>query len=134
MGRLEGKVAIITGAARGIGAAAARLFAGEGASLMLADVLTEPLREVAEDIGDRAAYSVTDVVDEASVRKLVEDTVARCGRIDVALLNAGIEGQVKPIGEYGTRIRPSTGCWGTRRKRSLAPRALSCCIRKIATR
>jgi 3alpha(or 20beta)-hydroxysteroid dehydrogenase len=104
MGRLDGKVVIITGAARGIGAAAARLFAGEGASLMLADVLTEPLRDVAEDIGDRAAYSVTDVADEASVRELVEQTVSRFGRIDVALLNAGIEGQVKPIGEYPTEI------------------------------
>ena len=104
MGRLEGKVAIITGAARGIGAAAARLFAGEGASLMLADVLAERLREVAEDIGDRAVYSVTDVADEASVRKLVEDTLTRFGRIDAALLNAGIEGQVKPIGDYPTEI------------------------------
>jgi len=104
MGRLEGKVAIITGAARGIGAAAARLFAGEGASLMLADVLAERLREVAEEIGDRAVYSVTDVADEASVRKLVEDTLTRFGRIDAALLNAGIEGQVKPIGDYPTEI------------------------------
>ncbi len=104
MGRLKGKVALITGAARGIGAAAARLFADEGASLMLADVLAMPLREVAEDIGDRAAHSVSDVADEASVRKLVEDTVARFGHIDVALLNAGIEGQVKPIGEYPTEV------------------------------
>jgi NAD(P)-dependent dehydrogenase (short-subunit alcohol dehydrogenase family) len=104
MGRLEGKVAIITGAARGIGAAAAQLFADEGASLMLADVLTQPLREVAEGIGVCAAYSVTDVADEASVRQLVDDTVARFGRVDVALLNAGIEGQVKPIGEYPTEI------------------------------
>ena len=89
MGRLEGKVAIITGAARGIGAAAAQLFADEWALLMLADVLTQPLREVAEGIGGRAAYSVTDVADEASVRQLVDDT---------------IEGQVKPIGEYPTEI------------------------------
>jgi len=47
---------------------------------------------------------VTDVVDEASVRQLVDDTVARFGRVDVALLNAGIEGHVKPIGEYPTEI------------------------------
>ena len=68
MGKLEGKVAIITGAARGIGAAAARLFAEEGALLMLADVLAEPLQKLAGQIGDRAAVSVTDVSDEAAVR------------------------------------------------------------------
>lgn len=100
MGRLEGKVAIITGAARGIGAAAARLFAEEGASLMLADVLAGPLAALATEIGPRAAACPTDVTDEPAVRKLVDDTVARFGRLDVALLNAGIEGKVAPIGDY----------------------------------
>ena len=100
MGKLEGKVAIITGAARGIGAAAARLFAQEGAFLMLADVLAEPLQKLAAQIGDRAAASVIDVSDEAAVKKLVDDTIGRYGRVDVALLNAGIQGEVKPIGEY----------------------------------
>jgi len=104
MGKLEGKVAIITGAARGIGAAAARLFADEGASLMLADVLAEPLQALAGQIGDRAAFSLTDVTDEASVEKLVDDTLARYGRVDAALLNAGIEGQVKPLGEYPAEV------------------------------
>jgi NAD(P)-dependent dehydrogenase (short-subunit alcohol dehydrogenase family) len=100
VGKLEGKVAIITGAARGIGAAAARLFAEQGALLMLADVLAEPLQKLAVQIGDRAAVHVTDVSDEAEVKKLVHDTVARYGHVDVALLNAGIQGEVKPIGEY----------------------------------
>jgi NAD(P)-dependent dehydrogenase (short-subunit alcohol dehydrogenase family) len=100
MGKLEGKVAIITGAARGIGAAAARLFAVEGALLMLADVLAEPLHKLAGQIGDRAAVSLTDVSDEAAVKKLVDDTIGRYGHVDVALLNAGIQGEVKPIGEY----------------------------------
>lgn len=104
MGKLDGKVVIITGAARGIGAAAARLFADEGAKLMLADLLAEPLRILAREIGDRAAFCVTDVADETSVRKLVDDTVARYGRVDAALLNAGIEGQAKPIGEYPAEI------------------------------
>lgn len=99
MRKLEGKVAIITGAARGIGAAAARLFAAEGASLMLADVLEQPLATLAEELRG-SAKSLTDVTDEAAVRKLVADTVARFGRVDVALLNAGIEGVAKPIGEY----------------------------------
>jgi NAD(P)-dependent dehydrogenase (short-subunit alcohol dehydrogenase family) len=100
MGKLEGKVTIITGAARGIGAAAALLFADEGATLMLADVLAQPRQALAAQIGARAAFSLTDVTDEASVKKLVDDTLARHGRVDAALLNAGIEGQVKPISEY----------------------------------
>jgi len=100
MGRLEGKTAIITGAARGIGAAAARLFAREGAFLMLADVLAEPLQMLAAQIGDRAAFSTTDVSDEGAVKKLVDATIDRYGRVDIAILNAGIQGEVKPIGEY----------------------------------
>ncbi len=104
MPRLEGKVAIITGAARGIGAAAARLFAEEGARLMLADVLVEALQVLASQIGDRAAICPTDVTDEAAVKKLVDETVARFGKVDIALLNAGIEGQVRPIAEYPSEI------------------------------
>ena len=100
MGRLDGKVAIITGAARGIGAAAARIFVEEGARTMLADVLAEPLAAVAGPLGDKAAVSVTDVTSEAAVKKLVADTLARFGRLDIAILNAGIEGQVAPIEDY----------------------------------
>ncbi|MCA8927882.1 MAG: SDR family oxidoreductase [Alphaproteobacteria bacterium] len=100
MPKLDGKVAIITGAARGIGAAAARLFAAEGAQLMLADVLEGPLQEVANEIGDRAAICPTDVTDEASVKALVDQTVARYGKVDIALLNAGIEGKLDRIQDY----------------------------------
>ncbi len=100
MARLDGKVAIITGAARGIGAAAARLFAAEGASVMLADVLAEPLQKVATEIGAKAAVCPTDVTDEAAVKKLVDETVARFGKVDVALLNAGIEGTMTSIVDY----------------------------------
>jgi NAD(P)-dependent dehydrogenase (short-subunit alcohol dehydrogenase family) len=100
MARLDGKVAIITGAARGIGAAAARLFAAEGASVMLADVLAEPLQAVASEIGTKAAVCPTDVTDEAAVKKLVDDTVARFGKVDIALLNAGIEGTMTSIVDY----------------------------------
>jgi NAD(P)-dependent dehydrogenase (short-subunit alcohol dehydrogenase family) len=100
MGRMDGKVAIITGAARGIGAAAARLIAAEGAKLMLADVLIEPLCEVAREIGASAATCATDVASEAAVKKLVDETVKRWGRVDAALLNAGIEGHVGPIEDY----------------------------------
>ncbi len=100
MARLDGKVAIITGAARGIGAAAARLFAAEGASVMLADVLADPLQAVASEIGAKAAICPTDVTDEAAVKKLVDETVKRFGKVDVALLNAGIEGTMTSIVDY----------------------------------
>ena len=56
MSKLNGKTVIITGAARGIGAAAARLFAAEGAKLMLADVLAEPLAALAKEIGAAARH------------------------------------------------------------------------------
>lgn len=100
MGRMDGKVAIVTGAARGIGAAAARLLAAEGAKVMLADVLAEPLAEVARDIGAGAATCPTDVTDEDAVRRLVDETIVRWGRVDAALLNAGIEGKVGRIEDY----------------------------------
>lgn len=104
MARLDGKVAMITGAARGIGAAAARLFAAEGAKVMLADVLAEPLAKLAGEIGASAATCPTDVTDEAAVKKLVSATVERFGKVDVALLNAGIEGLVKPFEDYPTEM------------------------------
>jgi NAD(P)-dependent dehydrogenase (short-subunit alcohol dehydrogenase family) len=94
MGRLEGKTVLITGAARGIGAAAARLFVAEGARLMLADVREEPLQALSEELGEAvAAFRTVDVTDEAAVARLVEDAVRHYGRLDVALLNAGISGQ-----------------------------------------
>ena len=104
MGRMDGKVAIITGAARGIGAAAARIFAAEGARLMLADVLEEPLSALAKEIGANAATCPTDVTDEAAVQRLVEATVTRWGQVDAALLNAGIEGEVGPIEDYSAEM------------------------------
>jgi NAD(P)-dependent dehydrogenase (short-subunit alcohol dehydrogenase family) len=100
MGRMDGKVAIITGAARGIGAAAARLIAAEGGKLVLADVLVEPLAAVASEIGASAATCATDVTDEAAVKTLVDETVRRWGKVDAALLNAGIAGDVGPIEDY----------------------------------
>ncbi len=100
MGKLDGKVAIITGAARGIGAAAARLFAAEGANLMLADLLAEPLKALAADIGPSAVACPTDIADATQVENLVAETVSRFGRLDVALLNAGIEGDLAPIVDY----------------------------------
>jgi meso-butanediol dehydrogenase/(S,S)-butanediol dehydrogenase/diacetyl reductase len=86
--RLEGKVAVITGAASGIGAATARRFAAEGARLVLADVNEEGGRKVAE--GVRAAFRPTDVTDAAAVDALMQHAVALHGRLDVVFNNAGI--------------------------------------------
>ena len=88
-GNLEGKVALITGAARGMGAAAARLFVAEGAQVVLADVLPE-VKEVAQELGDAALAVTLDVTDEAAWRDAVTAGEERFGKIDVLVNNAGI--------------------------------------------
>lgn len=97
MARLRGKIAVITGAASGIGAAAARMFAKEGAQLMLADLAAGPLEALAGDIGAEAC--VTDISNEEAVAALVARTVDKFGRLNIAVLNAGIAGDRKPLVE-----------------------------------
>lgn len=89
---LTGKVAIITGASRGIGAAAVRTFAVAGATVVLAARDEHALAAVAEDIsasGGQALAVPTDVGDPASVERLVAQTLDACGRLDAAFNNAG---------------------------------------------
>lgn len=88
MGRLEGKTAIITGAARGQGESEARLFAREGASVILTDVLDEPGEKVAADIG--GSYVHLDVRDERNWQSVVAAAVAQHGQVDILVNNAGI--------------------------------------------
>jgi 3alpha(or 20beta)-hydroxysteroid dehydrogenase len=88
-GRLDGKVALITGAARGMGAAAARLFVVEGAKVVLGDVLPE-VKEVAQELGDAALAVTLDVTDEAAWRDAIAAGEERFGKIDVLVNNAGI--------------------------------------------
>ncbi len=88
-GRLDGKVAIITGAARGQGAAEARLFAAEGARVVLADVLDDEGRAVAESIGDAASYVHLDVSSEADWAAAIAAAEA-VGPLNVLVNNAGI--------------------------------------------
>ncbi|MFC5950418.1 SDR family NAD(P)-dependent oxidoreductase [Pseudonocardia lutea] len=87
-GRLEGKVALVTGAAQGHGLAEARAFAAEGAIVVLADVAVEAGAAAAADIGGTAEFAALDVSDEAAWRSVVDGIVARHGRLDVLLNNA----------------------------------------------
>lgn len=94
-GRLVGRVAIITGAASGIGAASARLFATEGARLVLADVDAEAVARVARAIeqdGGEAVAVRTDVADDGEVAAMVATALERYGRLDVLFANAGVSG------------------------------------------
>jgi NAD(P)-dependent dehydrogenase (short-subunit alcohol dehydrogenase family) len=98
---LEGKVAVVTGAGSGIGAAIARLFADEGAKVVLGDIAdgaTSLSNELA-DAGLEVAFQRVDVVDEISVAALVRNTVTRFGRLDILVANAGIPERKSPIHE-----------------------------------
>jgi 3alpha(or 20beta)-hydroxysteroid dehydrogenase len=90
MGRLEGKVALITGAARGQGADEARLFASEGASVVITDVLDDEGKQTAADIGAAATFHHHDVTSEAEWTGIVEAVLAEHGQLDVLVNNAGI--------------------------------------------
>jgi 3(or 17)beta-hydroxysteroid dehydrogenase len=89
-GRVEGKVAIVTGAASGIGAATSRRLASEGARVLLCDVNEEGLAKLAAELGDPAEALTLDVVDEARWREVVAHARERLGRLDVLVNNAGI--------------------------------------------
>jgi NAD(P)-dependent dehydrogenase (short-subunit alcohol dehydrogenase family) len=89
MGRLDGKVCVITGAGGGMGRDAAILFTEEGAKVCAADVNLEAAEETVEQCGDAFAHQV-DVADEASVKAMIDATAAHYGGIDVLYNNAGI--------------------------------------------
>jgi 3alpha(or 20beta)-hydroxysteroid dehydrogenase len=90
MARLDGKVAIVTGAARGIGAAVARRFAREGARVVLGDVLEEAGREVATELAGAAEFVHLDVTRERHWEDAVKAVLARFGRLDALVNNAGV--------------------------------------------
>jgi 3-oxoacyl-[acyl-carrier protein] reductase len=89
--RLDGTVALVTGAASGIGRAIALRFAAEGAELMLADRDDAGLAETAASIDRAVTTGVLDLTDREAVDRLVDDTVARFGRLDVLSHNAGVD-------------------------------------------
>ncbi len=103
----EGKVALVTGAAGGIGRASARLFARHGARVAVADLNRTGAEETAELIGAAGGEAVAvevDVADAASVQAMVRTTVDAFGRLDVAHNNAGIKGADLPVDEMPDEV------------------------------
>ncbi len=87
-GRLQDRVAVVTGAASGIGLATVRRFAAEGAQVVCVDIDAEAGRSAAEEVD--GSFVAADVADEAAVRALFDGVVERYGRVDIAFNNAGI--------------------------------------------
>nr|GEX82923.1 (-)-isopiperitenol/(-)-carveol dehydrogenase, mitochondrial-like [Tanacetum cinerariifolium] len=105
MNKIEGKVAIITGGASGIGEATARLFARHGArAVVIADVQDELGKNVSLSIGSKGCtYFHCDITDEAQVISLLNSTIAIYGQLDIMFSNAGIITS-KQLGQYGIRV------------------------------
>ena len=97
MPKLNGKVAIVTGATGGIGAATAELFVQEGARVLLVDLKPGPLQALSQRLGENAAYCAADVSSPTDAEKYVGEAVQRFGGVDVLFANAGIEGAVKAL-------------------------------------
>lgn len=101
MGRLDDKVAIITGGAGGIGLQAGRLFAQEGAKVLLVDLHENALKEAVQTIGsDTVRYCAADVTQPDQTQQYIQAAVEQFGGVDILLANAGIEGEVQPITDY----------------------------------
>ena len=90
MSRLEGKVALVTGAARGTGEATARWMVDEGACVALADVADDAGEAVAKELGEAAIYLHLDVTSESDWQRAVEAVAGRFGPLNVLVNNAGV--------------------------------------------
>lgn len=101
MSRLKGKVAIITGAAGGIGAAAAKRFIAEGAKVVMVDLSEKDLKKAARRLDPkRVELCAADVTQVADTKRYIAAAVKRFGGVDILLANAGIEGRVAKITDY----------------------------------
>src|SRR5436190_10121206 len=98
-GRYEGKVAVITGAASGLGEAGARLVVAEGGKVVIADYSSQRGQQVAGDLGDSAIFVKCDVTREADCAAAFDAAIDTWGRCDGAWANAGIVGLAGPIAE-----------------------------------
>jgi 3-oxoacyl-[acyl-carrier protein] reductase len=108
--RFKGKVALITGSARGIGYSTAQLFAEEGANVVICDMSPEAADEAAssisKDYGVKAVPLACDVSDEAQVEAMVEQAIAQCGGVDILVNNAGVT-------RDNLLFKMTTGDWDT---------------------
>ena len=98
-GRLENKVAVITGGASGIGEGTVRRFIAEGAKCVIADIQNDLAEELAGELGENAAAFCVDVAEETQVEEAVKFAVSEFGSLDIMFNNAGILGSVGPISE-----------------------------------
>lgn len=98
MGRLDGKVAVITGGASGIGAGTVRRFVEEGAKVLIADLDAERGPALAAELGDATAFLQTDVSQEEQVAAMIAEATDRWGRLDCLYNNAGFGGALGPVG------------------------------------
>jgi 3(or 17)beta-hydroxysteroid dehydrogenase len=90
MGRVDSKVAIITGGSQGLGEASARALYNEGASVVIADINIVLGQALAAELGDRALFVELDVTSESAWQKVIATTLAQWGRLDILVNNAGI--------------------------------------------
>src|SRR6476659_8789853 len=95
-GRLDGKIAMITGGASGLGLAACRLFVNEGARVLVADIRDEAGQGLVSELGDRVSFRRCDVRDEANIQASVAQAVDQFGGLDVTYHSAGA------VGDRGT--------------------------------
>ncbi|MEE4301291.1 MAG: glucose 1-dehydrogenase [Pseudomonadales bacterium] len=102
MGRLDGKIAVITGAASGMGAATVKRFVAEGARVVAADLQTEKGEALARELGDAVAFVTTNVAVEADVKAMIDLAVERFGGLDCLFNNAGFGGVAGLVDETDT--------------------------------
>jgi 3alpha(or 20beta)-hydroxysteroid dehydrogenase len=100
MGKLDGKVAIITGAAQGMGESHARRFVSEGAKVVLTDLNEDRGKRLADDLGENALFLRHDVSSPADWRRVLQEAESAFGAVTVLVNNAGILGPISPTAEF----------------------------------
>ena len=100
MQRVDNKIALVTGAARGIGLATARLLAQEGALVILTDILDDPGRQAARDLSPDTPYLHLDVACEDDWQAVAREVAGRFGGLDILVNNAGITGFLETAGPH----------------------------------